>query len=120
MWNRHLPTVKREMRRPETTKEVRNEGLMNVFEFIDSCCSRAQLPYVRLIIVYVHDGVVTNVCLARYNDKKIVKKACKVGLNEDRMLSDHGRGVKLLNDKLHSDISKGDFYLQTMKCVSLL
>ena len=84
---------------------------MNVFKFIDSCCSQAQLPYVRLITVYVHDGVVTNVCLARYNDKKIVKKACKVGLNEDRMMTGFGKGTRLLNDKLHSDISKGDFYL---------
>ena len=83
---------------------------MNVFKFIDSCCSQAQLPYVRLITVYVHDGVVTNVCLARYNDKKIVKKACKVGLNEDRMMTALGQGVKIENFNEY-DIQRGDYYL---------
>ena len=79
---------------------------MDVFKFIDSCCSQAQLPYVRLITVYVHDGVVTNVCLARYNDKKIVKKACKVGLNEDRMMIDYGRGTRLSFPNSFSEAAK--------------
>ena len=58
---------------------------MDVFKFIDSCVSRKQLPYVRLITVYLHDGMVTNVCLCRYMDKHIAKKAAKVGINEDRL-----------------------------------
>ena len=83
---------------------------MNIFDFIDSCVSRKQLPYIRLVTVYTHNGEVTNVCLARYTDKKIVKKASKVGLNEDRMMTLLGKGVKISNFNEY-DIQRGDFYL---------
>jgi len=83
---------------------------MNVFKFIDKCCSRAQLPYVRLITIYLHNGAVTNVCLCRYLDKKIAKKASKVGLNEDRLMTMYGAGVTIANINQY-DLQKGDYYL---------
>ena len=83
---------------------------MNIFKFIDSCVSRKQLPYVRLITVYLHDGAVTNVCLCRYTDKHIVKKAAKVGLNDDRLMTLYGSGVKIENFN-DIDLQHGDYYL---------
>ena len=83
---------------------------MNIFDFIDSCVTRKQLPYVRLITVYLHNGQVTNVCLCRYMDKKIAKKASKVGLNEDRMMTLLGQGVKISNFN-EIDLQRGDNYL---------
>ena len=83
---------------------------MNIFDFIDRCVSRKQLPYVRLITVYLHDGAVTNVCLCRYMDKHIAKKAAKVGLDNDRLMTLLGAGVMIenLNDV---DLQNGDYYL---------
>ena len=83
---------------------------MNVFDFIDSCVTRKQLPYVRLITVYLHDGLVTNVCLCRRTEKHIAKKAAKVGLNEDRLMTMYGAGVKIANFNGH-DLQHGDYYL---------
>ena len=83
---------------------------MNIFNFIDSCVSRKQLPYVRLITVYLHNGVVTNVCLCRYTDKKIAKKAAKVGLDNDRLMTLLGAGVKIENVN-GIDLQNGDYYL---------
>ena len=83
---------------------------MNIFKFIDSCVSRKQLPYVRLITVYLHDGVVTNVCLCRYTDKNIAKKAAKVGLDNDRLMTLLGAGVKIENIN-GVDLQNGDYYL---------
>ena len=83
---------------------------MNVFEFIDSCVTRKQLPYVRLITVYLHDGAVTNVCICRYMDKHIAKKAAKVGLNEDRLMTSLGTGVKIANYDRYN-LQRGDYYL---------
>ena len=90
---------------------------MNIFKFIDSCVSRKQLPYVRLITVYLHNGAVTNVCLCRYTDKHIVKKAAKVGLDNDRLMTLLGAGVKIENignagAELNGvDLQNGDYYL---------
>jgi len=84
---------------------------MNIFKFIDSCVSTKQLPYVRLITVYLKDGLVTDVCICRYNDKNIVKKAKKVGLIEDKMMIHHGVGVKITNDGIRCDVSRGEYYL---------
>ena len=70
---------------------------MDVFKFIDSCVTRKQLPYLRLITVYITDGLVTGVCLCRYADKKIAKKASKVGITEDRMMIDKGKGTAINN-----------------------
>ena len=83
---------------------------MNIFDFIDSCVSRKQLPYVRLITVYLHNGVVTNVCLCRYSDKNIAKKAAKVGLDNDRLMTLLGAGVKIENIN-GVDLQNGDYYL---------
>ena len=90
---------------------------MNVFEFIDKIVSRKQLPYVRLITIYLNDGIVTGVCLSRYIDKKIAKKASKVGLNQDRLMitdlppgASIGVGVKISNFNGY-DIQKGSYYL---------
>ena len=82
---------------------------MDIFKFIDSCVTRKQLPYIRLITVYLHDGVVTGVCLCRYLDKHIAKKAVKVGLNEDRQMI-KGFGIKIANFNGHN-VQKGDYYL---------
>ena len=83
---------------------------MNIFDFIDRCVSRKQLPYVRLITVYLHNGAVTNVCLCRYTDKKIAKKAAKVGLDNDRLMTLYGAGVKI-NNFNDIDLQNGDYYL---------
>ena len=83
---------------------------MNVCEFIDSCVTRKQLPYVRLITVYITDGIVTGVCLCRYADKKIAKKASKVGIIEDRMMIDKGKGTTIMNFNGYN-IQKGSYYL---------
>ena len=83
---------------------------MDVFKFIDSIVSRKQLPYVRLITIYLHNGAVTNVCICRYMDKHIAKKAARVGLNEDRMMSMFGAGIKINNFNGY-DIQHGDYYL---------
>ena len=83
---------------------------MDIFKFIDCLCTRKQLPYVRLITVYLKDGAVTNVCLCRYTDKNIAKKAAKVGLNEDRLMTLYGAGIKIANFNGY-DIQKGDYYL---------
>lgn len=84
---------------------------MNVFEFIDKLISRKQLPYLRLITIYTDNGFVSNICLTRYNDKKIAKKAKKVGLTEDKQfLTGYGIGVKLKNPE-QNDIQKGKYYL---------
>ena len=83
---------------------------MNIFKFIDSCVSRKQLPYVRLITVYLHNGVVTNTCLCRYSDKNIAKKAAKVGLDNDRLMTLLGAGVKIENIN-GVDLQNGDYYL---------
>ena len=83
---------------------------MDVFDFIDSCVSRKQLPYVRLITVYLHNGTVTNVCLCRYMDKHIAKKAKRVGLNQDRLMTLLGQGVKIENFNGY-DLQRGDYYL---------
>ena len=83
---------------------------MNIFKFIDSCVSRKQLPYVRLITVYLHNGAVTNVCLCRYSDKNIAKKAAKVGLDNDRLMTLLGAGVKIENIN-GVDLQNGDYYL---------
>ena len=83
---------------------------MNVFNFIDSCVSRKQLPYVRLITVYITDGMVTNVCLCRYTDAHIAKKAAKVGLKEDRLMTMYGKGIKIANFNNH-DLQRGNYYL---------
>lgn len=83
---------------------------MDIFNFIDSVCTRKQLPYVRLITVYLKDGAVTNVCLCRHTDKNIIKKAAKVGLNEDRLMNSLGAGIKIANIN-GCDIQKGDYYL---------
>ena len=83
---------------------------MNIFDFIDKIVSRKQLPYVRLITIYLKDGTVTGVCLCRYMDKKIAKKAAKVGLNEDRLMTMLGVGVKISNFNQY-DIQKGNYYL---------
>lgn len=83
---------------------------MDVFKFIDSCCSLKQLPYVRLITLYLKNGKITNVCLCRFNDKKIIKKAKKVGLIEDRMLTDYGKGISIKNfNKVN--LQNGSYYL---------
>ena len=84
---------------------------MDVFKFIDQCCTAKQLPYTRLITIYLYDGCVTGYCLTRYNGKRIAKKAAKVGLTEDRMMFDKGKGTKISNDGLKHDIQSGDYYL---------
>ena len=84
---------------------------MNVFKFIDQCCTAKQLPYIRLITIYIHDGCVTGYCLTRYNDKHIAKKAARVGLTEDRMMFDKRAGTKISNEGLKQDIQHGGYYL---------
>ena len=83
---------------------------MDIFQFIDSAVSRKMLPYVRLITVYTHDGAVTGVCLCRYNEPKIVKKAKKIGLNQDRLMTLFGKGITIKNISGHN-IQQGDYYL---------
>ena len=92
---------------------------MDVFKFIDSCISRNKLPYVRLITVYIKDGAVTNCCICRYNDKKIIKKAAKLGLIEDRMMTDYGKGIKIANFNGH-DIQHGSYYFNYNTCLKNL
>jgi len=83
---------------------------MDIFEFIDKHVTRKLLPFVRLMTIYTTDGVVSNICLVRYNDKKIAKKAAKMGLNADRVVLNDGAGTKLKNPKPY-DISRGEYYL---------
>ena len=83
---------------------------MDVFEFIDKHVLRKLLPFIRLLTIYTNNGVVTSYCLVRYNDKKIVKKAAKLGLTEDRLIKTDGAGIKLGNQKPY-DIQKGSYYL---------
>ena len=83
---------------------------MDVFDFIDKQVARNQIPYIRQLTIYTKDGVITTVCLTRYNDKKIAKKAAKVGLNYDKLLKEDGLGTKLKNPKPY-DIQKGEYYL---------
>ena len=83
---------------------------MDVFEFIDKHVSRKQIPYIRMITIYTKDGAVNNVCLTRYNDKKIAKKAAKVGLDYDKLLKEDGLGTKLKNPKPY-DIQDGNYYM---------
>ena len=83
---------------------------MDIFEFIDKHIPRKQIPYLRLITIYTTDGNVRSVCLTRYNDKKIVKKAVKVGLDYDKMVKEDGLGTKLKNPKPY-DIQNGDYYM---------
>ena len=83
---------------------------MDVWQFIDSVVTRKQLPYVRLITIYLHNSAVTNVCLCRYTDKNIAKKAKKVGLNEDRMMTLFGKGLIIKNFNEY-DLQNGDYYL---------
>ena len=54
--------------------------------------------------------MVTNVCICRYSDKNIAKKASKVGLTEDRMMSGHGVGFNIANFGGYN-LQKGEFYL---------
>ena len=83
---------------------------MDVWKLIDSVVTRKQLPYVRLITIYLHNAVVTGICIARYTDKNIIKKAKKVGLNEDRMMTILGKGLIIKNFNAY-DLQKGDYYL---------
>ena len=83
---------------------------MDVFNFIDSNVSRKLLPYIRLVSVYIKDGNATGICLNRYTDKNIVKKAKKVGLNQDRMMKNLDKPVKLQNIN-DIKIEKGEYYL---------
>ena len=83
---------------------------MDIFKFIDGCTTQKQLPYVRLITVYIDHGVVTNVCLCRYADKKIAKKAAKVGLTVDRMMTEIGKGTKIANFSGYN-VQDNNYYL---------
>lgn len=83
---------------------------MNVFDFIDKHLSRKLIPYVRLMTIYTNDGVVNNICFVRFNDKKIAKKAEKLGLKNERNLIEIKPGVKLANPK-DNNIQQGSFYL---------
>ena len=83
---------------------------MDVFEFIDKHIPRKQIPYIRLVTIYTKDGAVSSVCLTRFNDKKIAKKAAKVGLDYDKMVSEEGLGTKLKNPQPY-DIQNGEYYL---------
>jgi len=84
---------------------------MDVFEFIDKLVSRKQIPYLRLLTIYTNNGCVSNIVLTRYNDKKIVKKAAKVGLSDDKQfLTGFGLGTKLKNPQPYN-IQNGKYYL---------
>ena len=83
---------------------------MDVFEFIDKLIPSKQIPYIRLLTIYTKDGAITTVCLTRYNDKKIAKKAAKVGLNYDKLLNEDYLGTKLKNPEPY-DIQDGDYYM---------
>lgn len=83
---------------------------MNVFEFIDKHVKTNLLSYIRLITLYINDGVVNNICFVRYNDKKISKKAAKLGLKNERNLIEIKPGVKLANPKPYN-IQQGSYYL---------
>ena len=84
---------------------------MDVFDFIDKLVSRKQIPYLRLMTIYTNDGFVNNIVLTKYNDKKIAKKAKKVGLTDDKQfLTGFGIGIKLKNPPPY-DIQKGKYYL---------
>ena len=83
---------------------------MNVFEFIDKHVKAKIIPYLRLITIYTKDGAVRSVCLTRFNDKKIAKKAKKVGLDYDKMVKEDGLGTKLKNPEPY-DIQQGEYYL---------
>ena len=84
---------------------------MDIFDFIDKLVSRKQIPYIRLLTIYTNNGCVSNIVLTRYNDKKIVKKAAKVGLTEDKQfLTGYGLGIKLKNPPPYN-IENGKYYL---------
>ena len=83
---------------------------MNVFEFIDKHIETKLLNYIRLITIYTNDGIASYICLTRYNDKKISKKASKLGLKEEKNMIEINPGVKLANPKPY-DIQKGAYYL---------
>ena len=84
---------------------------MDVFDFIDKLISRKQMPYLRLLTIYTNNGCVSNIVLTRYNDKKIAKKAAKVGLTDDKQfLTGFGIGTKLKNPP-SNNIQKGKYYL---------
>ena len=83
---------------------------MDVFEFIDKVVLAKQLPYIRLITLFITDGMLSNVCLVMYNDKKLLKKARKVGLTEEKKIIEIKPEVKITNPKPYN-IEKGSFYL---------
>jgi len=83
---------------------------MDVFEFIDKYIKAKQLPYIRLITIYTNNGFADSVCLVRYNDKNIAKKASKLGLKDEKNLIEFKPHIQLQNIKPY-DVSKGSFYL---------
>ena len=83
---------------------------MDVFDFIDKHIERKLIPYLRLMTIYTNDGVVSGVCLVRFNDKKISRKASKLGLTEERIMKNDGAGTKLENPKPYN-IQNGNYYL---------
>ena len=82
---------------------------MDTFEFIDKHIPQRQIPYIRLITIYTNDGRANQLCITRYNDKKIAKKAAKVGLNEDKKMIDLPP-TPLKNPEPYN-IQEGDYYL---------
>jgi len=83
---------------------------MDVFDFIDKHVEAKKLPYIRLITIYTKDGFANSICLVRYNDKNISKKAVKVGLKDEKNMIEIKPKIQLKNIKPY-DVSKGSFYL---------
>ena len=83
---------------------------MNVFELIDTYATPKLLPFIRLVTIYVTDGVASLVCLVRYDGKKIAKKAKKIGLIDEKTIKELDPGVKVANVDPY-DLQHGSFYL---------
>lgn len=83
---------------------------MDVFDFIDKNVKSKIIPYIRLITVYTNNGYASSICLVRYNDKNISKKASKLGLNDEKKMIEIKPTIHIKSPKPY-DISNGNYYL---------